>query len=172
MERLNLNTKLEGVESKDLLKKTKEAFVEFFTGLLTEEYKEAGVTAKEIKARVNNEIEKYIIDTSYVDPRVMYADAYCVLTQSALDRLLALGEDYVVVDKEDAKVKGLKKHKKIVGTVYHISLKEESNDYKGGVTVHVTLNTTPGAYDFIKLMFLEDEIYYTKACLDSYDVQF
>ena len=109
MERLNLNAKLEGVESKDLLKKTKEAFVEFFTNLLTEEYKEAGVPAKEIKARVNNEIEKYIIDTSYVDPRVMYADAYCVLTQSALDRLLALGEDYVVVDKEDAKVKGLKK---------------------------------------------------------------
>ena len=78
----------------------------------------------------------------------------------------------MVFEKEVVKVRRLKKHKKIVGEIYHITLNENSKDYTGGVAIHATLNTTPGAYDFIKLAFLEEETYYTKACLDAYDAQF
>ena len=176
MEKLDLNVKLEG--TKDVLKKTEEAVKAFFASLWTEELKannpemDAKELDKLIKNHVKAESEKLIVDTSSIDPRIVYLDTYCVLTQSALDILSSMGEEYVTVEKENIKVKGLKKHKKIVSDIYHITLKEDSNDYKGGVHIHVALNTTPGAYDFIKLAFLEDEIYYTKACLDAYDVKF
>lgn len=176
MERLDLNVKLEG--AKELDKKAKEVFLEFFNNLWREERAEAYAELndkekeKAIKAYVKAESEKLILDTSSIDPRIVFLDAYCVLTQKALDILTNMGEEYVVVSKENTKVKGLKRHKKIIADVYHITLNEGSNDYKGGVTVHAVLDTTPGAYDFIKLAFLEDELYYTRECLDAYDVKF
>ena len=176
MERLDLNVKLEG--AKDVEKKAKELFVEFFANLWKEEresaYPDANAKEKEklIKDYIKLETEKLIVDTSSIDPRVVFLDTYCVLSQSALDILTNMGEEYVVVNKETTKVKGLKNHKKIIADIYHISLKEDSNDFKGGVTIHATLDTTPGAYDFIKLAFLEDEMYYTRECLDAYDVKF
>ena len=128
MEKLDLNVKLEG--AKDVLKKTEEAVKEFFASLWTEELKANNpeMDAKELDKLVKNHVkvesEKLIVDTSSVDPRIVYLDTYCVLTQSALDILSNMGEEYVTVEKENIKVKGLKKHKKIVSDIYHITLKD------------------------------------------------
>ena len=176
MEKLDLNVKLEG--AKDVLKKTEEVVKAFFASLWEEELKVSNpeMDEKELNKLVKNHVkvesEKLIVDTSSIDPRIVYQDTYCVLSETALDILLGMGEDYITVEKEVVKVRRLKKHKKIVGEVYHITLNENSKDYTGGVAIHATLNTTPGAYDFIKLAFLEEETYYTKACLDAYDAQF
>lgn len=178
MEKLDLNVKLK--DAKDVEKVAKEEFLRFFVNLWSEEFeeshKDSKVTKKEktemLKYHIEEESKKIIIDTSYVDPRIKFLDAYCVLSQKALDMLTNMGEDYLEVNKEVTTVKGLARHKKITGEIYHISLKEDSFNYNGGVTIHVVLNTTPGAYDFIKLAFLEDEMYYTRECLDTYDVKF
>ncbi len=170
MDKINLQQKLaKGMEYKEIIK-------EFFTQIYTDSkdnLKDSKLPKKMIDDTIKNnlqrKLDRVIVKTRSVDPRLTTLNVYAVCSQEEIDKLISFDSDYVSYKKEIKKISKLKKHRSMKFEVYNINYNEDVSSIAVNFAVIKDCN---GAYYVKNIIIAEDDLAYAKANLDNCDVMY